>query len=275
MSQNLWREALCVLALLSAGPAAADTLEIDPFDYATAEQAQAAWIAMAGSPPAQVAQGGPWGEDLLTVLPCDFSAPGRDRCYWDHAAALDLTPYRVIALRVYCPDPGPIAWFSLYFRSGNGWYRGGAQLSSAGWNVLVFQREEFAAEGAPAGWDRVDRIRISPWRGAETNTALYMDRLWAYDPEVRIVRGTLTEQAYGCDVDPYCEPFTDWLDRFDVPYALTTDEGVEGGALEGGRLAIFPYNPVISDTEFSRIAAFTAAGGALMTFYDIDPRARA
>ncbi|MFZ1945946.1 MAG: family 10 glycosylhydrolase [bacterium] len=261
--------------LPGAAPADADELEIDPFDYASPEQAQAAWVAQAGSPPVQVAEGGPWGQERLTVFPCDFSVPGRVRCYWDRTIGLDLSPFSVIELRLYCPDPAPVGLFSLYFRSGNGWYRGGAQLTNAGWNLLRLQRGEFAIEGSPSGWDSIDGIRISPWRGQNTDAVLYADRLRAYDPTVWIVEGTLTEQAYGWSVDSYCEVFTTWLDQYGVAYAMTTDEGVESGVLDGSRLAIFPYNPLISDQEYSQIAAFTSAGGVIMTFYDMDERVTA
>jgi len=263
---------LGVTILMGTRQTRADELEIDPFDYATPEQAQAAWVAQAGSPPVQVAEGGPWGEERLTVFPCDFSVPQRVRCYWDRTTTLDLSPFPVIALRLYCPDPGPVSWFTLYFRSGNGWYAAGAHLPNAGWNLLTYRPEDFSIEGSPSGWDLIDGIRISPWRGDSTDAVIYADRLWAYDPTVWIVKGTLSEQAYGIDVDPYCEVFTSWLDQYDVPYALTTDEGVEAGILDGGRMAVFPYNPSISDPEFSQIASFTAAGGGLMTFYDIDER---
>ena len=261
--------------LLGAACASADNLEIDPFDYASPQQAQAAWVARGGSPPVQVAEGGPWGQERLTVFPCDFSVPGRVRCYWDRTVSLDLSSLSVIALRLYCPDPTPVGWFSLYFRSGNGWYSSGAELTNAGWNLLRFQREEFATDGSPSGWDSIDGIRISPWRGQSTDTFLYADRLWAYDPTVWVVEGTLSEQAYGLYVDPYCELFTSLLDQYGVQYALTTDEGVESGVLDGSRLAIFPYNPLISAQEFSQIAAFTSAGGVLLTFYDMDERVTA
>jgi uncharacterized lipoprotein YddW (UPF0748 family) len=261
-----------VLALLPAGRVGAALLEIDAFDYATADESQAAWVAMEGSPLAQVAEGGPWGAERLTVLPCDFSAPARTRCLWHHTVALDLTPFPVLALRLYCPEPSPVSWFTIYFLSGDGCYVGGAALANTGWNELVFQRHEFGVEGTPAGWNRIDGIRLSPWRGDQTDTVLYADRLWAFGPEVRIVRGTLTEQTYGIDIDPYCALFTEWLDLYDVPYALTTDEGVEQGALDGGQLAIFPYNPAISSRELMETASFTSAGGALMAFYNIDQR---
>lgn len=261
-----------ILALLASGPAGAELLEIDAFNYAKADEAQAAWVAMDGSPLPQVAEGGPWGADRLTVFPCDLSEPARTRCLWHHTVALDLTPFPVIALRLYCPDPAPISCLTIYFLSGNGCYAGSAVLTTSGWSEIVIQRHEFSVEGTPAGWDQIDGIRLSPWRGNPTDTVLYADKLWAMGAQVRIVKGTLTEQEHGLDVDPYCALITDWLNIYGVPYVMTTDEGVEQGELDGGRLAIFPCNSVISDPELSRIASFTSAGGALLAFYDVDER---
>lgn len=245
-------------------------LTVDGFNYQDAASAVAAWDAQESSPSPGVADSGPWGSGRLTVFPCDFSAGSRERCYWDRDVALDLSSYTTISLRVYCDNPAPIDNVTLYFRSGAGWYGADVKPGAGGWSTLVFDREGFWTEGSPSGWNQIDGIRLSPWRGSKQDTTLYADRLWAGTPAILVVRPTKTEASSGEDVAPYCTRFLDWLGLYGLPVGEITDEGVEAGLLDGASLAILPYNPVTSALEVQQIEAFVSGGGKLIAAYDVD-----
>jgi|GEM_PF-51268 len=270
--------ALCIAALSAVAPgravgmesAAAKQLIVDEFDYANSAAAAAAWAPQGGSPGPLVAESGPWGAERLTVFPCDYTAGDRDRGCWDRDVTLDLSSYAAFALRVYCRNPAPIATVTLYFRSGSGWYAASVNLSATGWSTLVFHREQFVTEDSPTGWDKIDGIRFSPWRGSKEDTSVCADRLRAYTPAILLVRPTKTAAAYGEDVDQYCAPFLDWLGLYDVEVGEITDEGVETGLLDGASLAILPYNPVTSAIEVQKIEAFVQSGGKLIVCYVVD-----
>ncbi|MEW6365874.1 MAG: family 10 glycosylhydrolase [Acidobacteriota bacterium] len=259
-----------VLVVLASRAQAATQLDIDTFSYSDNAAVRAAWVAQAQSPLARMDKldsAGPFA-----VFPCDFTQPGRERCYWDRDVSLNLSRFHSFALLVYCADPQAAGWFTLYFRSGDGWYAGGASLDEPGWNTLVFDKPDFSIEGSPAGWDRVDGIRLSPWRGKSRDTSLYADRLWAYTADVMVVKGTKTSAEWGEDVDEYCAPFLDRLREYDLRPTLLTDEDVESGMLDGSRIAIFPYNPVMSDSELDRIEEYVGRGGKLFACCDVDDR---
>ncbi|MDO4583915.1 MAG: family 10 glycosylhydrolase [Planctomycetia bacterium] len=60
---------------------------------------------------------------------------------------------------------------SLYFHSGDGWYSCGG-FTPVKEGTIVFEKKDFRSEGKPAGWDCIDRVRISFWKGGESDGAI-------------------------------------------------------------------------------------------------------
>jgi uncharacterized lipoprotein YddW (UPF0748 family) len=263
-----WAAPLGGLLFVLISAAASLGFEIDTFSYPTAAAIRAAWQSGPGSPQTEIAKSGPWGSQLLGVFPCDFTGSDRERSYWDRTVSLDLSGYQCFALRLYCSNPGPVDVVTLYFHSQSGWYAESQDIGGSGWNTLVFQKGDFATEDDPAGWDRIDAIRLSPWRSTSQDTVIYADRLWAYSPSVTIVRARGSDE----EGDEYVRPFREWLTRFKVSFGEISDGDVESGGLAGSRLAIFPYNGALSDGEVDRVRTFIAGGGKVWAFYDIDDR---
>lgn len=106
--------------LLPPARVAAAPLIIDDFVYANSTAARAVW-ANTSAPAVTMATAGEWGADQVMVLTCDF-ATRSTRCTWDRTVALNLSSYAEFALEVYAPNPAAISSFTLYFRSGAGWY---------------------------------------------------------------------------------------------------------------------------------------------------------
>ncbi len=267
-SMPVWASPACGLLTLLFSVTSLLGYDIDPFNYKSAAAIRAAWQAGAGSPLPNIAQSGPWGRQLLSVFPCDFSTSDRERCYWDRSVTLDLSRYQCFLLRLFCSNSVPISAVTLYFHSQDGWYGQSQSLTQTGWNNLVFQKGEFSTEENPAGWDQIDSIRLSPWREVSEDTAIYADRLMAYSPAVTIVRvGNIDEEA-----EQYVKPFVDWFTQFGVPFSEIADEDVEAGGLAGSQLAIFPDSGILSDTEVEQIQKFVKGGGKAWAFYSIDER---
>lgn len=253
---------------------AADSLVIDSFDYATTSAARAAWIPSSTSPQVGIAENGEWGSERVMLLPCPFTNPV-SRCYWDRYVSLDLTGYRAISLRLYVPNPAPISWFTLYFHSVSGWYGKSAGVTSSGWQRFQFSRSDFVEEDTPAGWDQIDRIRLSPWKAADIDTYLAADELTAFNPLISIVKGTKSIAAnpsYATTVNNTVSLLQDWLGEYEISLAVISDEDVETGALAGSKMAILPYNPVLSDAELTQLESFVGNGGKLMVFYNSNSR---
>jgi hypothetical protein len=185
------RVGLLILGLLlltpGALPALATTLVIDDFEYASDAAAQAVWLNRGGSPKVTMAASGEWGDERVMTLPCNFSTQP-DRCYWDRLDTFDLSAYPMFALELYVPDPDAVSRFTLYFHSGSGWYKYSPEILRPGWQTLTVAVTDFEKEGTPGGWDQVDTIRFSPWRGSGNDTELAVRELRAYTPLVFIYR---------------------------------------------------------------------------------------
>jgi hypothetical protein len=137
--------------------------------FANAAAAQAAWRPMPGSAPAEVANG-PVGAAVR--LPCNFAGTAFERASWDRSVVLDLAACRGVQFDFFCADAAPVAQFSLYFQSGDGWYTGTFQPEVIGaWGTVRVNKAAMRAEGRPAGWDHITTIRLSAWRGRNVDTA--------------------------------------------------------------------------------------------------------
>jgi uncharacterized lipoprotein YddW (UPF0748 family) len=122
------------------------------------------------------------GRNVLR-LPCEFAAGDVERASWDRAVRLDLASSRGIQFKVLCRDASPVAYFSLYFQSGEGWYQATFfPESSTDWDTIEIDKTEMKAEGKPAGWDQVKTIRISAWRGKAVNTEFYLCDICRTEP---------------------------------------------------------------------------------------------
>lgn len=89
-----------------------------------------------------------------------------------------------------------------------------------------------------------------------------------------MVLGDLTVQqrkSEGSGAIAFCDEVKRALTQMDIPFTAARDTAVEKGALEGHKVAIFPYSAVWSDAEVQQVLNFVEAGGKLVTFYTVPP----
>jgi uncharacterized lipoprotein YddW (UPF0748 family) len=158
-----------------AGARADTAAAIDDCSYASDAAAQAAWKPMEGAPPVLTAV--LEGSKALR-LRCNFSTNQAERAYWDRTVKMNLADCDGIQFRVFCRDTLPVMYFSIYFRSGAGWYHSDFYPDSAGaWNLITLRKEAMGTEGQPAGWDQIRTIRLAAWRGQKTDTEFLVSDL--------------------------------------------------------------------------------------------------
>ena len=234
---------------------------IDDFTYPTDSAAQAVWRPSAGGSEVVMSSSGAWGEERVLLLPISYTAEV-DRRYWDGEIARDLSDQTMITFEVYVDDPGPIAYFTLYFHSPGGWTGKSIGVQRAGWQRWSFSKGDFINEGAFFDWAVVDRIRLSPWKAAEGECFLALRELSAYSPDIAIVAGDLN----------YAGVIEKTLSEWWLPYGYITDASVASAGLSAAQVAIFPYNPTMSETEIEKIEQFARAGGKILAFYALPGR---
>jgi uncharacterized lipoprotein YddW (UPF0748 family) len=253
---RLFQIFLAALALAS-GTSAADLI-IDDFAYASDTAAQAAWDPGGDSPEVSMAEGAPWGERVM-LMPCPFTQD-ISRVYWDRDVALDLTGHQAIALEIFAPDPTAISSFTLYFRSPGGWFGESFSLVVADWNFIRLPRSDFSTEGSPAGWDQIEGIRLSPWKGLAHDTTLAIRELRAFTPEI-----LLTGDLYGDNLPAM-------LTELGLEYGTATEAEILAGALDEARLLFVSYEANLSAAAMDVIDTWVAGGGRVIAFYSLPSR---
>ena len=154
-----------------------------------AATAASKWSPMQGSPPVIVAQ---MQARTALRMDCRFAETKFERASWDYQGALDLSSLQTIRFSALCTNATPVSSFVVYFGSGEGWYTTAFPVEADGkWNDVEIRKEDTRIEGTPAGWSKVDRIRISAWRGMDVDTTLYLAGFVATgeQPPVLVVRG--------------------------------------------------------------------------------------
>ncbi|MGI5816535.1 MAG: family 10 glycosylhydrolase [Armatimonadota bacterium] len=257
------------LMLMTAFAFAADELLIDDFEYPSVEAAREAWRPDESSEPVGVFEhdGG-----TAVRLSADFTREDSRRAVYDRDLDLDLSRWGRFSFDMYIDQPGLFRSFTLYFRSGDGWFGAGTGIGRQGWNTVELSRADFRAEGTPAGWQQIDGVRLSAWRGSDQVGFMAVDNLMAYREPFAIVLGTHTITRQGSEartVQSVAATVAGLLADAGVRTSTIGDEDVEQGALADYDFAIFAYNPDMTAEEVEAIREYVESGGRVMVFYQL------
>lgn len=258
-----------VFALTATWAVATEDLVIDDFEYPSAEAAREAWTPAEGAEPA-----GLFERDGGTALRmnADFTNEGPRRSVYDRDVELDLSRWGRFSFDMYIDTPGLFRSFTIYFRSGAGWYGAGAGIGRQGWNRVELSRADFKAEDTPAGWHRIDGIRLAAWRGGDGVGFMAVDNLMAHREPYAIVVGTHTIGRQGSEartVQSVAATVAGLLSEAGIETSSIGEEDVEAGALADYQFAIFPYNPDMTAEEVAAIREYVDGGGHVMAFYSL------
>lgn len=201
-----------------------------------------------------------------------FSAD-RDRVYWDRDGSWDFSAASAFELDVSCEQPAAMRSLAIYLRSGKGWYIWSKPLGVAGRQKLVLRKGDFQTEGTPGGWNTIDKIRISPWKGQAINASLTLHRFAARSDRLFLVQATssapnTTERAVAKRTT---ERISDWLQQSGINHAVITDDELVK-ATASASIIILPYNPQPSSASVKALDALVKRGGKLLVFYSSSDR---
>lgn len=255
-------------------PPVQDRAEAPPCVVVTSAE----WRPMMGSPPAEpIAIEG----RNAVRLRCPFAGTAIERASWDVPVRLDLSAAPGLRFEIRCDDLAPISRFSLYLRSGNGWYHAGFHPESTGqWETVTVQFDAARTEGTPAGWGAIDLLRFSAWRAEDRDTSFYLGDLRAdgvpgVDTLAVVLRADSLSRAAAAEAKSVAQ-FTDsmavMLRAAGVNCAVLGDLDVTAERLSPFRLMVLPYNPSLPPAVEEELSAFAARGGKLMAFYHVPQR---
>lgn len=105
-----------------------------------------------------------------------------ERLNVDIPVSIDFSQARAVAFEFGCEDLQTFSHFSLYFRSGKGWYATTFTPHVEGKTErLVIPLKNFGQEGEPDGWNSVSALRFSAWNGAPNKCTVTFGKVRAVD----------------------------------------------------------------------------------------------
>lgn len=275
---------VCTVFLITIGflplafaAAPSDPALIDACQYADTPAAQAAWTPLQGTAPAEAASID--GQKVLKFS-CNFNGTKIVRTSWDRKVELDLASFQGIQFQMLCRNATPVSEFTIYFESGQGWYRGNFfPESSNGWSAITIDKTEMTSEGNPAGWDKIRTIRISAWRGNDSSTEFFLSDIrktgaLEANTDVIIIRNDEAGSAEQPSVEKYAEAVAKPLRALGVNCAMLGDQAITAERLKPASIVVLPYNPQMPDREADELLKYVENGGKLLAFYHVPDKLR-
>ncbi len=245
---------------------------IESFDYSDNNSARSQWEAKWAAQPVQTATA---GKRNVLAFPCRFTESEVKRCVWDKTVKLDLTDCRGLQFKILCANSSPISAFTLYLKSGSGWYSASfSAVSSADWRNVVIHKSDTRLEGTPEGWSSIEAIRFSAWKGDGADTVFYLADLGLLnsDSTVAVIR---SDSIAGNDpekldaVRSYTGNVAQFMEAAGIPFAFMSDLDLKSSHFKNKKLAILPYNPALSQKSVQALQNFLSGGGKLICFYNL------
>ena len=263
---------IAFLLLLLNVPALAQSPVIDDFVYADDAAAGKAWQALWGTAP--VARAEIDGRRALRFT-CNFAGTTFERANWDRAIQLDMADCRGIQFEILCRDPAPVSHFSIYFQSGGGWYSGTFSARPGAWQTVTLDKHDTQIEGKPAGWSAIRTIRLSAWRGGDTDTEFHLANMrlaGANAPVILLRNDSAARGGEARSIAQFAETMAQRLDQLGIEHTTLSDADCTPERLAPDRLLVLPYCPELPGPAIDAISAFIDKGGKLAAFYHL-PRA--
>ncbi len=208
-------------------------------------------------------------------MPCNFAGTDIERAAWDCDLPIDLSQAHGLQFQFHCADPEPVSGFTVYLRSGKGWYSTHFYAPAPmQWDTVRVEKAVASAEGVPNGWGKIDRIRVCAWRGADVDTEFHIAHVGIMPAagEVVLLRGEWAARQVAGEarsVQDYAQVTAQHLNDLGIPYVPVADLDLTAKQLEGKRLVILPYNPALPAAARDALDKHLQGGGAVLACYTV------
>lgn len=260
---------LAAIALAALGGEEA----LDTFSYSDSAAAAQAWVASAGTPAAKVVRHD--GQTAVGVLLPFGRDPKLERTIHDRSLDADLSAFGAFRLELVADQPEAAGQVSLYFRSGKGWYAAGTNLTARGRQTLRFPKASFRIEGKPDGWQKIDGVRISFWRGTARDAQVRLVRLAAAWNDVAVLIPSAAQRSDKGELSAAlqnAELVCDMLTEMGLGCDALEDSPQLATAIVRRRAVLVAYHPSLSDEAIGALARYVQSGGKLVLCYALPPR---
>ncbi len=215
------------------------------------------------------------GENAL-YLPVNFVGTKAKRANWDIKLPCDLRGRQGAEFDFYCSDLNLFSSFSLYFKSGNGWYHTTFSPDDSGkWCRIRVVKSQAITEDAAEGWGNISQIRISAWRNGDGTAECGIANLMPMgsDPDIAIVYADSLMAKRGRDAKAYmvyAERITSSLEALGISTVTIADTDLSDDLLKDVKAVILPYNTSFPEEKVPVLHRFRDAGGKFLVSYTWD-----
>ena len=200
------------------------------------------------------------------------------RVYADVPLRKDFTAVRAFRFKMRVSSVRDFSSYICYFKSGEGWYLSRFDLPEGAvagrdYPVRLLLREVATSEGRPAGWRKVEAVRLAAYR-ASTNAAEVVFSDFGFEQggsEALVIRCDSLKDGKG-DVGSYAAGFAEALDRMGVDACQVSDLDLTPDLLKKTRFAVLAHNPAMPEPAIAALEDFVAGGGRLFAAYSLPQR---
>ena len=268
---------ICFIVLLVRLSFAAETdsiateMIIDDFDYETNLKIQKVWRGVQNEPP-----------DIVKIIRHGYGlksnahfSRGIQRVSYDRDIQLDLSMYGSFTLDVFLLEPWAFHAFTLYFKSGDGWFGCYSPMAKLGWQRLAFNKLEFQPEGNPDGWHSITGIRLSAWSAQKEDCQFVLDQLLARRSQIVIILPTVKSGCQLGEVET-AKKFAKTLSRMFAAIGLLsdsiTDDSLSANLLvkHKYKFVVLPMNSIVSSKLVIVLKELIVSGGKIFSIYKLD-----
>jgi hypothetical protein len=171
-----------------------------------------------------------------------------------------------LRFRVNVAQPDALLEATLFLKSGAGWYGAAFTLPHDGIHTLQLPLSDFKAEGSPAGWDRIEGLRLAFWPrdiGASRLVPLSLDAVkdsvWIVDGLARAK--TADDRTIANAARAQVEKL---LRDLGIPFARVPGDRIRDA--RGAKVLILPHNPNLSAADVAELTSQVKAGSRLLVF---------
>ena len=205
------------------------------------------------------------------VVSAGFSTNADARVSHDFPIAGGMADADGVEFDFMCSRVAAFSGFTLYVRSGDGWYKTSFSPEQDGqWKHFRINKSAMSTqEGKPNGWRNVSAGRISGWRGTPLDATIRLANLRTYreNAKILILRTESTRAESGSGI--WATRIHETLSSLGVPSRQVTDSDLTAAMLDGIMTVVLPYNPTLPKETLSILKDYVGSGRKLLVCYVI------
>ena len=257
MSRNFFYIALF---LLLSGSASSKTLLMDDFSRVDT------WQASKGSPAPQRGTEG-------VVFDVNFGGSA-DRLSWQRSVDMNMVDVTSIQFDFAVDHSASIRKLSIYFKSGSGWYFWNKDLASSGKQRLILVKSLSAKEGQPAGWNHIEKIKISAWKGNGERAEIQALKLTAHIDSICVLDSANQQKSpeRKTMAKRISVRLSHWLKELGVTHNVVKESELTAASLSQTEILLISLSRRLTSSAWREVSAFIDRGGKVIVFFSEDER---